>query len=386
MMREKANTEFKILIVDDVPKNIQILGNILKKELYQISYALNGSEALEMVNTQSYDLILLDVMMPGMDGFEVCKILKTNSETSDIPIIFLTAKAEKENVIRGFKYGAEDYVTKPFSADELLARVKTHLSLKNKQEQLKSMNTILEEKVEKRTKQLQEANKQLIALAKAKSDFLSIISHELRTPLNGLLGLIELLEDTEKTQEQEEYIEYLKETSARLVKFSETAILITTLNAEKYKLSYSPQKVSYLIDNVIDRISGRLKEKRLKCNIKISPEDLMISIDFDLINNCMEMLLDNAVKYSPDEDSIEVNAKIENGNPLIEIIDNGPGFDKNIADKMFEYFTSADVLNSEGLGLSIAAVKLIMDAHNGHIQITSQDGGGAAVRLIFNGS
>lgn len=378
-----SRKEFKILIVDDIPKNIQILGNILKNEDYQISYALNGREALEIAALQQFDMILLDVMMPGKDGFEVCKNLKENRLTADIPIIFLTARTEKENVVKGFKLGAADYVTKPFNADELLSRVKAHLSLKHQKEQLKSINRILEEKVEERTMQLQDANRQLSSLERAKSDFLNIISHELRTPLNGIQGLVDLLVETHKTPEQEEYINYLKEASDKLVKFSETAILITTLKAEKYKIIYTPQKVNYLIEDVVENFSKRVSEKGIHLSVGIQPPDLQVDIDADLITNCFNSLLDNAIKFSAENQKVEIKAYIYHGNPIVEFVDYGPGFTEETIENIFEFFASTDALKSDGMGLSLAAVKLIMDAHEGQVEILNHEKGGAVVRLIF---
>jgi CheY-like chemotaxis protein len=124
------NKKFKILIVDDIPKNIELAANILSTKNYNITFAVSGAVALQKVKLIDFDLILLDVMMPEMDGFEVCKRLKADPETRNIPVIFLTAKAETENVVRGFELGAVDYVTKPFNTDELLARVNTHVGLK----------------------------------------------------------------------------------------------------------------------------------------------------------------------------------------------------------------------------------------------------------------
>ena len=189
MNKAKENKDFRILIVDDVPKNIQVLGNILINEKYQISYTQDGNHALALIKKNEFDLILLDIMMPEIDGYEVCKKIMADPETAEIPVIFLTAKADKESVIKGFKLGARDYVTKPFNAEELLARVRTHLELKDKNEQLKNVNQTLEQKVIERTTELRSANKKLLTLDKAKSDFLNIIGHEIRTPLNGIQGL-----------------------------------------------------------------------------------------------------------------------------------------------------------------------------------------------------
>jgi len=129
------NKKFKILIVDDIPKNIELAANILSTKNYNITFAVSGAVALQKVKSIDFDLILLDVMMPEMDGFEVCEQLKADPETKNIPVIFLTAKTETENIVKGFELGAVDYVTKPFNTDELLARVNTHVGLKAKFEE-----------------------------------------------------------------------------------------------------------------------------------------------------------------------------------------------------------------------------------------------------------
>jgi len=135
MQTEKTDKRHTILIVDDVPKNIELAANILQSKNYNITFATNGEAALEKVKSIDFDLILLDVMMPGMDGFEVCRRLKENPSTKDIPVIFVTAKSETENVLKGFELGAVDYVTKPFNTEELLARVKTHIDIQKKFEE-----------------------------------------------------------------------------------------------------------------------------------------------------------------------------------------------------------------------------------------------------------
>ena len=143
MYYQKKNSDFKILIVDDVPKNIQVVGNILLKENYQITYTQTGIQAISMANDNDFDLILLDVMMPNMDGYEVCKILKSSNKTKNIPVIFLTAKTDNESIIKGFEVGGVDFLTKPFNAKELLARVKTQLDLKEKTELQEKANAEL---------------------------------------------------------------------------------------------------------------------------------------------------------------------------------------------------------------------------------------------------
>ena len=135
---------YNILIVDDISQNIQVLGSILPRETYDISYATDGGQALEMVASETYDLILLDIMMPGMDGFEVCRRIQQMPGKKEIPIIFLTARSQKQDIIQGLNTGAVDYVTKPFNAAELKARVKTHLQLKKAREHIEEQNRNLE--------------------------------------------------------------------------------------------------------------------------------------------------------------------------------------------------------------------------------------------------
>jgi len=384
MIATKQNKDFRILIVDDIPKNIQVLGNILLKEEYQISYTQNGKEALSLINTNKFDLILLDIMMPVMDGYEVCRKLKENIETHDIPIIFLTAKVEKENLIKGFNLGAQDYITKPFNAEELLARVRTHLELKNKTEQLQAVNQILEKKVDERTAELKKANEQLSTLEKAKSEFLSIISHELRTPLNGIQGLASILENSISPTERTEYFKYLKEASDRLIRFSETALLITSLNVKEHTLNFAPVKARYIINDVIAKLKDEIENNKVEIVPQIEPENLEITIDFELINVCFLNILDNAIGFSPEDSRIIIKCYENKKSIIIDFIDEGTGFSKGSLNKLFEYFSSGDIMHSEGLGLALASVKLIMDAHKGKILIENLKEGGALVKLIFS--
>ncbi len=156
---DTANSD--ILIVDDEPKNVQLLGSILQKENYNIEFALNGEEAIEWVNSHPFQMILLDIMMPGIDGLEVCRHIKAETSSKDVPIIFLSAKADSESINKGFDAGAVDYLTKPFNTRELLSRIQSHLLLSQLQNRLKATNQILEKKVAERTGELEQSNLKL---------------------------------------------------------------------------------------------------------------------------------------------------------------------------------------------------------------------------------
>lgn len=166
----------KILVVDDIIKNIQLLGSVLGKAGYAVSYATEGGKALEMVSLERYDLILLDVMMPVMDGFEICRRLKQSGATAEIPILFLTAKSEQSDIVRGLEEGAVDYLTKPFNTAELLARVKTHLALRKAKSDLLESKRELEQK-NRDLERLLEENRKALAEIKTLRGILPICSH-----------------------------------------------------------------------------------------------------------------------------------------------------------------------------------------------------------------
>lgn len=176
----------KILIVDDVPKNIELAANILQTKNYNITFAKSGPIALEKVKSIDFDLILLDVMMPEMDGFEVCKILKEDDATKDIPVIFVTARSETENVVKGFELGAVDYVTKPFQTEELLARVKTHVDIREKLEEKKSIEKQLSGHDAENSDETTEGLKKQLESRKAELENVTLF-YELRSQMDKLI-------------------------------------------------------------------------------------------------------------------------------------------------------------------------------------------------------
>ena len=381
---EKEQHKYKILIVDDVARNIQILGNILSSNGFQIAYAQSGKQALKIANNQIFDLILLDIMMPEMDGYEVCEKLKLEDNTKDVPVIFITAKADMESIVKGFDVGGQDYITKPFNSAELLARVNTHILIQVQKLQLKEANEFLEQKVEERTVELSRANVLLEKLDKTKSDFLSIISHELRTPLNGLIGLTNLLDDTQINDSQQEYIDHLKDVSERLVRFSDMAILITSLKVDKYHPDFLPVSVNHLIESSISEYKSMYSDKNLKIEFVSEPNKPLIFADSDLIRQCCILIIDNSVKFAGEDKEIKVSVLFSGDNVSMVFEDLGPGFSKEALDHLFELFGASDVLHIEGSGLSMAAVKMIMDIHNGNVEVENSSNSGAIVKLHFN--
>ncbi len=376
----------KILIVDDISKNIQILGNILAQNNYQIAYAQSGKEALKICEMQSFDLILLDIMMPGMDGYEVCIKLKSEPKTKDIPIIFLTAKADMESIVKGFEVGGQEYITKPFNSAELLARVQTHLLLRKQKQELMHMNNHLEDLVKERTTQLEKANKKLGELDQAKSNFLALISHEIRTPLNGIIGLTQLLNQTNIDSSQQEYLEYLTEVSSRLVKFSDIAMLITQLKTDKYSPDIMPVSLTHLIETSIANYQKQNPHTTLNINYEMPDHLILVLADSELMVIGFIMLMENVERFGGLGAQLNIYAEEVSDEMHIHFSDSGPGFSEQALEHIFQLFSAGDILHHEGSGLSLATLKLILELQNGDIRIINKEKGGAQVTIMLKQS
>ena len=384
LVSENNSKIFKILVVDDNLQNIQLLGNVLRKRGYSVGFATNGQQALLVLeHSRDYDLILLDVDMPVMNGYETCRNIRGNGNLQDTPIIFLTAFTDTEQIIAGFKAGAQDYVTKPFNSDELLARVETQLQLKYKSEALKDLNRTLEQKVLERTAELTEANKKLALLDKAKNDFLLLISHEMRTPLNGIVGLSELLKTTPHSESQAEFLEYLIQSAQKLLKFSDSALLFTHLQLQGTTNEKEKCSITRIFEKVKTDLAAPILEKNLNLTYHSLADGTEILANNELIEVSLKRLLENAIKFSPENSEICLECKHSDEGLMITLKDEGPGFSEEAIHQQFELFNTSDIAHhSEGFGLSLATVKLIMDVHKGNIQIKNRENGAEVILTL----
>ena len=307
-METKHEKRHKILVVDDNSENIRIIGSILRQNGYQVGYATGGQQALDIMEAkdEEYDLVLLDVNMPEINGFEVCRKIRKNNRLRELPVIFLTANAEPDQIIEGFSSGGQDYVTKPFHAGELLSRISTHLELREKREQLKQMNTLLEEKVRERTKQLEDANiklevanRELEKLDEAKAGFLHLISHEINTPLNGILGFASILREQLVETKYFSYIEYLSASARRLGDFAKSGLIITEMRTspERYKKEFVD--IGRIMEYVIKEHETFNENLNVGVVFNNKAVNLLVSGNRELITTSITYLLRNAVQNSP---------------------------------------------------------------------------------------
>jgi len=365
-----------ILVVDDTPENIDILIELL--EDFECQIAINGEDALETAwEGDPPDLILLDIMMPEMDGYEVCKRLRANKKTKDVPVIFLTAKTEKDDIVKGFEVGGQDYITKPFDARELMERVKTQIELKTQREILKNLTEVLEQKVQERTAELKESNKnldkantQLLTLDEAKNKFLMLISHEIRTPLNGIVGSAYFLNDMIDDPELKEFLDMLKESVDRLDKFSKTALEITqmqTVGKEMEKTSFSLNKV---VAKVLESKFPDAEKKQCTFAAVYSNNDNIIGIE-DYTIRTVEELVSNAIKFSNENSVIDIITLEDNEKIKLIVSDKGEVIPSDKIEEITKPFGLAKDHYDKDIGLGLAYVQTFLDINDATMEIIS---------------
>lgn len=381
---EKNRKPGKVLIVDDNARNLQVLGSTLKQNNYKVEFALDGKSALQWIADEDFDIILLDIMMPELDGYETCVQIRQKKDYDNIPIIFLTAKTDKESTIKGFKVGGQDYITKPFDSEELLARVKTHLELKFNREHLSNMNKILEEQVAERTKELSLANDELNQLDAVKVQFLNMLSHEIRTPLNGIKGSIHLLKSRIENEDLVQFLNILDISVVRLEKFSYTALLITRLNSKKYRLQPTSVNLSDQVEYCLLELSKDEKlAKKINIHYDETSKEIVFKADKDLLHELLLRIFENAIIYSGEDINIKLSLFNIDDYVQIHIVDSGPGFPEKILKDKIKMFNPGEKHVNKNIGLNLYLAKLILEYHGGRLQLDNHPKGGARVQLFF---
>ena len=352
-----------ILLVDDNLQNLKVLGNMLQETGYHLLFAKNGIQALEAVKKRKPDLILLDIMMPDLDGFEVCRQLKQNVQTHDIPIIFLTARVEQEDIIKGLELGAVDYVTKPFNHKELISRVKTHLELKAAREEL----TL---KIE----ELNQANA-------TKEKLLSIISHDLVNLFNSLMNLSALLTEHEKllsVEQKNKYLLMISQSSNQGYHLLRN--LLDWLRNQMGTLKIIPTTVSLkpLVERNIEFLSSQAKNKNITLSSTINPEVIVLA-DQNMLDTVIRNLLANAIKFTSSNGEVKIFAQKQATTMEISVVDTGIGIKPEDLQQIFQssHYTTIGTGNEKGTGIGLNLCKEFVEKNAGKIGVESEVGKGS---------
>jgi signal transduction histidine kinase len=355
-----------VLVVDDSPDSLDLMKQVLGTA-YKVRVAINGDAALKLARQAPPDIVLLDVMMPEMDGYEVCRQLKAEPALAGIPVIFITAMDEVEDEEKGFSVGAVDYITKPISPPLVKARVATHLGIHRQRRELEDARSRAEEG------------------ARAKAEFLAIMSHEIRNPLNAILGMVSLLMETKLDTEQSAYLQTVHYAGDALLAILNDVLDYSRIEAGKLVMEKAAFDLHQTLDSVISLMESRSREKSLKLIRRIAA-DVPVTVTGDSLRlrQVLLNLVSNAIKFTPEgEITVEVS-RVKGNRLLFQVTDTGIGIEADALPSLFSDFTQQDASISRrfgGTGLGLSICKRLVALMNGSIEVHSQLGAGSSFRF-----
>ncbi len=365
MNMEINPSEYKILIVDDVMSNVLLLKVLLTNEKFAIATASNGRQALEQVEKENPDLVLLDVMMPDMSGFEVAQHLKSNPNTADIPIIFLTALNSTADIVKGFQVGANDFISKPFNKEELIIRVTHQISLVAAKRLILSKTEELQRTIAGRDK------------------LYSVIAHDLRSPMGSIkmvLNMLILNLPSEKIgAEMYELLTMANQTTEDVFSLLDNLLKWTKRQIGKLNVVYQDVDLVEVTDGVIEIFSMVASLKKIRIR-EMKPEKMMVNADIDMLKTVVRNLLSNAIKFSKENSEVLVKMEEVDGMAVVSVQDYGCGISEEGQKKLLHtdtHFSTFGTNNEEGSGLGLLLCKDFVVKNGGKLWFTSKEGEGS---------
>ena len=358
-MKEKQDT---IMVVDNTPANLKLLQDMLQSKGYRVLASPNGKMALHAATKSQPDLILLDIDMPEMDGFEVCRRLKANEATKDIPVLFISALTETADKVKAFAVGGVDYVSKPFQFEEVSARVETHLELRRQK------------------RELQQSYNKLRELETQRDGLVHMIVHDLRSPLAVVLGNLEMAQADTLPENAAFSVSAALSSTEMVIEMVSAILDISKMEAGQMTLDYSVVDMSNLVRETM-RMVAPLQSHR---SLTLTPpgEQEALSCDANLIRRILQNLIVNAIKFTDKQKGvITISMEKASANTVrVSVADNGPGVPPEYCEKVFDKFYQVSARKqgqgrSTGLGLTFC--KLAVEAHGGRIGLESDEGKGS---------
>ena len=348
-----------ILVVDDTPANLRLLANMLRDGGYKVRPVSSGEMALRVVEATPPDLILLDITMPEMDGYEVCRRLKADPRWRDIPVLFISALTDTADKVRAFQAGGVDYVGKPFQFEEVDARVRTHLELRRK-------SLALEENLAR-----------LRELEQQRDTLTHMIAHDMRSPLLALQMSVELLGDMVPATEPDAatLTATARRGAAQVVEMVSQMLDVSRLESGKMELHCEPADLVELARNAIATLRPLAAERTLEL---VAPASVPADIDANLMLRVISNLLGNAIKFTKPDGHIRLAVQLAEEHPRVAVIDDGPGIPPEHHHLIFEKFGQASAgARRGGSGLGLTFCKMVVEAHGGTIGLESEPGRGS---------
>lgn len=364
-----------ILIVDDTLPNLRVLSSMLTEQGYEVRGAPNGSMALMIIEAEPPDLILLDINMPGMDGYEVCQKIKGNPQIQDIPVIFISALDEVLDKVKAFSVGAVDYITKPFQIAEVLVRVKNHLTIRTLQRQLQQTNAELRQanaELVTTNRALKETNRELDAFART-------VAHDLKSPLTVMMGYADLLKNDLVDQDSFsstslELLEQIEQGGQQGVRTIDKLLLLAWVR--KGQIDLTPVDMGPVIAQVRQSLAPIIQQSQAEL---ILPQQWPVALGYQpWLEEVWANYLSNGLKHSDQPPRLELGATPQaNGFIRFWVRDNGPGLSAPDQQTLFTEFTQLDQSRSDGHGLGLSIVRRIIDRLGGEVGVESEVGQGS---------
>lgn len=363
------NGRASILVVDDTPANLEILTQMLNEKGHRPRPVPSGAIALRAAEHEPPDLILMDINMPEMDGFETCRRIKAIEQLSDVPIIFISARTDTLDKINAFHAGGVDYITKPFDMEEVTARVETHLEIRRLQQELQEQNIALEN-----------SNANLREMEQLRDNLVHMVVHDMRSPLTVIQMALRFLRDGAGKQLDEESQQDIADaatSSETLVKMVNDLLDVSRFESNQMPLNLQENDLTSTLKQAIDQFGLHATEGRIYMQGEF--ENVRLNFDRELISRVITNLVGNALKFSPSGADIRITIKKSADKVEVSVHDDGPGIPKEYHIKIFEKFGQAtnkrDKIPSTGLGLTFC--KLALEAHHGEIGVDSEPGKGS---------
>jgi two-component system sensor histidine kinase/response regulator len=371
-------TTSNVMVVDDNPANLKLMGDMLGLQGYEVRLFPRGRLALASASQRPPDLVLLDVNMPEMDGYQVCQRFKSDPGLSQIPVIFLSALRETQDKVKGLECGGVDYIAKPFQLEEVQARVETHLKIHQLQRSLQHYNQRLEEAVAARTRELMEAHARLKILDQAKNDFLHLISHEFRTPLNGLLGVGDLaLDGLPRTDETRELIDMFEASRRRILAILDDAVLLTQIDVAGETLPSGPVRLCRVLDRAVERCAVFARELGVAVDLDPDAAGVEVVGDEDLLVIAIHALAEACLKLTSSGQTMRWRHEAAAGGVRVVIEGEGKTVPPQLIEKFFDLFAMNEAgIVEVNLGLRPAVACRILTLFGGSASVSNRDSRG----------
>lgn len=382
-----------IFLIDDNPANLDLLAGILRERGYAVRVAPNGKLGLNAIRTRIPDLIMLDITMPEMDGYQVCKLLKSDEATRDIPVIFISALDEAIDKVRAFDVGGVDYVTKPFQAEEVLARLENQLRISRLQQELQHYNVQLEQQ----SKQLTDANLKLRELDELKAKFTAMLVHDLKSPLTVVKATLELFETTDEVMQVlsehqlAELITVSQRSIEKILRLIQEVLEVFRSDTQDMKIDKRPIDPVPLLKEALEATRLRGLPNQIEVIDQVDPILPTINADREQLERVLGNLLSNALKFTPAGGQITLTAATKEGTGveagsvflLITVTDTGEGIASEALPYLFDPYQQASGGKRGGVGLGLAIVKRIVAAHGGNVSVRSKLGVGSSFTVTL---